>query len=78
MTDDNTAYRVECLEKAMEGTCEKLEAIMQNHLPHIQLELEKMNGRISNIELSIKIYGGIATAVFLAITGALLKLMFGG
>lgn len=40
-------WRVERLEKCNEETSAKLDAILTNHLPHIQGELEAMKARMT-------------------------------
>lgn len=46
-TNGTLKYRVLQLEKSVDGMDTKVDRILENHLPHIQQELERLNTRIS-------------------------------
>ncbi len=45
---DNIKWRVTELEKSYNMLDGKVDKILENHLPHIQVELEKINSKIRN------------------------------
>lgn len=57
-------YRVEALEKCQGKIEERLDTIMENHLPHIKSDLESLKTRI-NVQTAIQV-GAIILAVFIS------------
>ena len=47
MTKNNLTYRVGELEKCYEKIDNRLDRIMENHLPHLQLEMEALKVRVN-------------------------------
>ena len=63
MADDNVEYRVGELERNYEKMDVKLEKILTNHLPHIQIEIAKLNTKMV-----------VFSAIILTALGVLIKL----
>lgn len=61
-----TKYRIEKLEKAVDGLDAKLDLIMTNHLPHIQEQIITSNTTIkvfTGVNIAIAILTIVATKV---------------
>jgi len=71
MTENNVKYRVEQLEKTCMDLDTKIDKIMTNHLPHIELQLVKMRTTM-NVWMSINIGAIIITAIVAQLAGKLL------
>jgi hypothetical protein len=48
MTPDNNKYRIEQLESQTKDLDSKIDKILSNHLPHINIAIEKLNGNIDS------------------------------
>jgi len=55
MDNDNIEYRVELLEGKTLELCADVKQILQNHLPHIQVE-------IARVTTTVKVVGGLIIA----------------
>jgi len=53
--DEHDEYRMTCLETEVDMMKSDMKKILENHLPHIQSEIAKL-------ETSMKIYGGLILA----------------
>jgi len=63
VTKNNLTYRVGELEKCYEKIDSRLDRIMENHLPHLQLEMEALKTRV-NILFAVNI-GSIILALII-------------
>ena len=63
MTKNNLTYRVGELEKCYEKIDNRLDRIMENHLPHLQLEMEALKVRVN--VLAIINIGSIIVALII-------------
>ena len=59
-------YRVDRLEKDMDSLCKDVKAIMENHLPHLQADLQSLSS-------TVKIYGAIILAALTALIGVVIS-----
>jgi uncharacterized protein (UPF0335 family) len=59
---EKLTYRVDRLEKDMDTLCLDVKSIMENHLPHLQAELQALKS-------VVKIYGTIIVAAIVALIG---------
>ena len=63
MIRNNLTYRVAQLEKYYERIDIKLDGIMENHLPHLQMEIESLKTRV-NVLFAINL-GSIIIALII-------------
>jgi hypothetical protein len=54
MTPDNNKYRIEQLEAQSKKMDESIHLIMTNHLPHINVAIEKLNGTVRETTADLK------------------------
>lgn len=71
-------YRLEESERKLNVVCEQLGLVMTNHLPHIQVELEKINGRLDSQDSMLKWLFGLISGAILSSIAIGLKLLLGG
>ena len=64
---DKLELRIERLEEDMDGACKDLKAILTNHLPHIQIEVER-------VKTEARIYGAIIMIALAAVIGLVVSL----
>ena len=55
MPEETIRYRVECLEKDMDSIKMDIKNIMENHLPHLQVE-------VNTVATLLKVYGTLIVA----------------
>jgi hypothetical protein len=60
MDKDNDEYRLTCMEVEMDIVKSDMKKIMENHLPHI-------NQALVRLDTSMKIYGGLIIAALTAL-----------
>ena len=63
----DTEFRIKKLEEEMDSACKDLKAILTNHLPHIQVELER-------VKTEARIYGAIIMIALAAVIGLVVSL----
>jgi hypothetical protein len=63
MIKNNVSYRVEQLEKCQVKIEERLDSLLENHIPHLQLEMEALKTR-ANV-LTLVNVGAIVLAILI-------------
>lgn len=72
MTDVD--FRIEALEHKVEKMTQDIEAIMQERLPSIRIEIECLRGEIKALATQMRIYG----AIIMIALGAVITLVVAG